>query len=233
MVTKKQYANAFKKEHRNFGTTQGNYASLLERIPTQIKNLSELVDVSDDDCKNVLRMDRLAFSRFCNVVLSDGGLKNSNHVSAKEKNRVAKFQFKRSGQTISKYFHGVLHCVLKLHSTFLVEPQPVPDDSSDPRWGKFKGCLGALDDTYIDVLVPTPDKDRYRNRKGHVSVNVLGVCDKDMKFVYVLTGWEGYAVDSRVLHDAINRTLGLRVPRGNTTKPDSLLLVHIKILIII
>ncbi|KAL8537679.1 hypothetical protein ACS0TY_012713 [Phlomoides rotata] len=122
--------------------------------------------------------------------------------------------FKRSGQTISKYFHGVLHCVLKLHSTFLVEPQPVPDDSSDPRWGKFKGCLGALDDTYIDVLVPTPDKDRYRNRKGHVSVNVLGVCDKDMKFVYVLTGWEGYAVDSRVLHDAINRTLGLRVPRG-------------------
>ncbi|KAL8515737.1 hypothetical protein ACS0TY_014426 [Phlomoides rotata] len=107
--------------------TNRRWFSLLERIPTQIKNLSELVDVSDDDCKNVLRMDQLAFSRFCNILVSDGGLKNSKHVSAKEK--------VRSGQIISKYFHRVLHCVLKLHSTFLVEPQQVPDDSTDPRWG--------------------------------------------------------------------------------------------------
>ncbi|KAL8485040.1 hypothetical protein ACS0TY_027371 [Phlomoides rotata] len=208
------FAFAFYWMHRakRLRNTNRRWFSLLERIPTQIKNLSELVDVSDDDCKNVLRMDRLAFLRFCNVLVSDGGLKNSKHVSAKEKvaiflfilahhskNRIAKFQFKRSGQTISKYFHGVLHCVLKLHSAFLVEPQPVPDDSSDPRWGKFKGCLGALDGTYIDVLVPTPDKGRYWNRKGHMSVNVLGVCDKDMKFVYVLTGWEGSATRWEIL----------------------------------
>ncbi|KAL8462552.1 hypothetical protein ACS0TY_033548 [Phlomoides rotata] len=128
------FAFAFYWMHRakRLRNTNRRWFSLLERIPTQVKNLSDLVDVSDDDCKNMLRMDRLAFSRFCNVLVSDGGLKNSKHVSAKEKvaiflfilahhskNRVAKFQFKRSGQTISKYFHGVLHCVLKLHSTFL------------------------------------------------------------------------------------------------------------------
>ncbi|KAL8476290.1 hypothetical protein ACS0TY_028820 [Phlomoides rotata] len=38
----------------------------------------------------------------------------------------------------------------------------------------FPGCLGALDGTYIDVHVPSVDKGRYRNRKGHCSVNVLG-----------------------------------------------------------
>ncbi|KAL8470799.1 hypothetical protein ACS0TY_033396 [Phlomoides rotata] len=73
------------------------------------------------------------------------------------KNRAMKFQFKRSGQTISKYFHGVLQFVLKLHSLFLVTPQPIPDDCTDTRWGKFKGCLGVLDGTYVDVLGSAAD----------------------------------------------------------------------------
>ncbi|KAL8503745.1 hypothetical protein ACS0TY_022458 [Phlomoides rotata] len=76
--------------------------------------------------------------------------------------------------------------------------QPVPDGSNDPRWGKFKGYLGALDGTYIDVHVPITEKGRYRNRKGLVTVNVLGS-----------------AADSRVLRDAINRTHRLKVPKGN------------------
>ncbi|KAL4344305.1 hypothetical protein AHAS_Ahas11G0165100 [Arachis hypogaea] len=42
---------------------------------------------------------------------------------------------------------------------------PVPDDFIDPRWKWFKGCLGALDGTYIDVTVPEEDKSRYRIRK--------------------------------------------------------------------
>ncbi|KAL8495822.1 hypothetical protein ACS0TY_019799 [Phlomoides rotata] len=45
------------------------------------------------------------------------------------KNKCVKFQFKRSGQTVSKHFHAVLQCVLKLHYLFLVQPQPVPEDN--------------------------------------------------------------------------------------------------------
>ncbi|KAG8363844.1 hypothetical protein BUALT_Bualt19G0064700 [Buddleja alternifolia] len=78
-----------------------------------------------------------------------------------------------------------------------------------------KGCLGALDGTYIKVTVPEIDKARYRTRKSEPSVNVLGVCDPKMMFIYSLTGWEGSTVDSRVLRDALNRPHGLRVPRGN------------------
>ncbi|KAL8524078.1 hypothetical protein ACS0TY_013879 [Phlomoides rotata] len=77
------------------------------------------------------------------------------------------------------------------------------------------GCLGALDGTYIEAKVPEVDKPRNRNRKGQVFVNVLGVCDTNMKFVYVLPGWEGSAADSRVLRDAISRTNGLKIPKGN------------------
>ncbi|KAL8507905.1 hypothetical protein ACS0TY_018452 [Phlomoides rotata] len=35
-----------------------------------------------------------------------------------------------------------------------------------------------------------------------------------MRFIYVLTGWEGSTADSRVLRDAIHRTNRLHVPRG-------------------
>ena len=64
------------------------------------------------------------------------------------------------------------------------------------------------------MTVPESDKPRYRTRKGHIATNVLGVCTRDLKFVYVLSGWEGSATDSRVLRDAITRHNGFKVPFG-------------------
>ncbi|KAL8531491.1 hypothetical protein ACS0TY_008182 [Phlomoides rotata] len=126
---------------------------------------------------------------------------------------VVKFSFKRSGQTIHTYFHNVLRAVLKLHEVLLAKPSPVTDDCTHLSWKHFKGCLGALDGTLIDVTVPETDKARYRTRKGTVSVNVLAACDRGMCFMYMLAGWEGSAADARVLRDAITRNDGLRVPR--------------------
>jgi hypothetical protein len=37
-----------------------------------------------------------------------------------------------------------------------------------------------------------------------------------MRFIYVLVGWEGSALDSRVLRDAISRPNGLKVLIGMT-----------------
>ena len=34
----------------------------------------------------------------------------------------------------------------------------------------------------------------------------------DLKFSYVLVGWEGSVHDSRVLNDALNRPKGLQIP---------------------
>ena len=76
-------------------------------------------------------------------------------------------------------------------------------------------CLGALDGTYIRVLAPLRDQPLYRNRKGQVAVNVLGVCDTKMRFVYVLTGWEGSAADAKVLGDAMQRENGFSIPSGS------------------
>lgn len=170
-------------------------------------------------------MTRRTFTTLCRLLETNGGLSNSKHLCVDEqvamflhilahhmKNRVIKFKFMRSGQTISKYFHDVLHSIIRLHGELLKRPEPVLENSTDERWKWFKNCLGALDGTYIRVRVPNQDKPRYRNQKGEIATNILGVCSQDLQFIYVLPGWEGSTADSRVLRDALRRTNGLKVP---------------------
>ena len=43
---------------------------------------------------------------------------------------------------------------------------------------------------------------------------MLAAITFDLKFCYVLAGWEGSAHDSRVLDDALHRSRGLKIPEG-------------------
>jgi hypothetical protein len=95
----------------------------------------------------------------------------------------------------------------------------------------IKNCLGALDGIHIRVRVPLDDKPRYRNRKGEITTNVLGVCSQKKQFIYILAGWEGSAADGRVLRDAINRRNGLRVPHGKENIFSNLIILLIIICI--
>ncbi|CAJ2651696.1 unnamed protein product, partial [Trifolium pratense] len=163
-----------------------------------------LINRDDAVCVNHLRMDIRSFRILCCLLRNEGKLKEDGLVCIEEqvaiflhilahhsKNRVIKFLFKRSGETVSRYFNLVLNGILRLHETLLKAPEPVPEDCLDERWKLFKNCLGALDGTHIQVNVPAIDKPRYRNRKGDISTNVLGVCSRDMQFIYVMPGWEG------------------------------------------
>ena len=44
--------------------------------------------------------------------------------------------------------------------------------------------------------------------------NVLAAVDFDLKFTYVLAGWEGSAHEATILADALERDDGFRVPEG-------------------
>ena len=55
----------------------------------------------------------------------------------------------------------------------------------------------------------------FRGRKTYATQNVMAVVDFDLRFTYVLAGWEGTAHDALVLRDALERENGLRVPQGN------------------
>lgn len=58
------------------------------------------------------------------------------------------------------------------------------------------------------------DAPRYRGRKDWPTQNVLAACTLDLKFTYILAGWEGSAADSRILHNALTRDDPLIIPAG-------------------
>ncbi|KAL8496916.1 hypothetical protein ACS0TY_020556 [Phlomoides rotata] len=151
-----------------------------------MKNMSYLCEVSDEDCRDQLRMDRATFHKLCFILQSVCGLKCSRRVSVPEKvamflsilahhtkNRCVKFAFKRSGQTVSKNFHAVLNSALRLHAMFLVKPQPIVEDDTDPRWQQFQ------------------DEDRVKFVRGHrswskIEEDALIMCLTNV----VIEGWK-------------------------------------------
>ena len=86
----------------------------------QIDALHMVVGRSDKDCHNLLRVNRHTFMRLIHL-LEERGLQNSRNVNVVEKvaiflwilahhnkNRPTKFQFLRSGETISRHFNAIL-----------------------------------------------------------------------------------------------------------------------------
>ncbi|PPD94579.1 hypothetical protein GOBAR_DD08392 [Gossypium barbadense] len=138
--------------------------------------------------------------------------------------RVIGSRYYRSTQTVHHYFRVVLRAILKLYRLVI----RLPDESTpseirnNPRfYPYFKDCIGALDGTHIRASVPPSMQGRFRNRKWGTTQNVLAAITFDLKFSYVLAGWEGSAHSSRILSDALSRPTGLRIPEGKHYLTDA------------
>jgi len=57
-------------------------------------------------------------------------------------------------------------------------------------------------------------KGKFRGRKERALQNVLAAITFNLKFIYVLAGWEESAHNSRVSGDALSRPSGLKVLEG-------------------
>ncbi|CAN1142645.1 Protein ALP1-like [Linum perenne] len=77
-----------------------------------------------------------------------------------------------------------------------VPPQILRDPKYYPY---FKDCVGAIDGVHVDAILPISQQIPFRGRKGNTTQNVLCVCSFDMRFTYVVAGWEGSAHDARIL----------------------------------
>jgi hypothetical protein len=74
--------------------------------------------------------------------------------------------------------------------------------------------VGAIKGTHVPTNVPVKIQGKFQDRKEGTTQNVLAAITFDVKFIYVLAGWEGNAHDSRVLGDALSRSSGLKIPEG-------------------
>ncbi|XP_050226165.1 uncharacterized protein LOC126675554 [Mercurialis annua] len=195
------------------------------------KELMEQIE-NNDDSRSLIRMTPQAFKTLVNILKHKKLLKDNNYscveeqvakclwiLGRNESNSIVKFIFRRSGETVSRHFHHVLKAIISLEDDFLVQPDgsTIPSEilhSGGRFYPYFKNCVGAIDGTHVRVKVLKEDASRYRGRKGIPTMNIIAACSFDLKFTYVLPGWEGSASDSRILENSLTREDKLKIPKG-------------------
>ncbi|KAJ4780766.1 nuclease [Rhynchospora pubera] len=126
--------------------------------------------------------------------------------------------FQHSEETVSRSLREVITALLRMIPEYMKLPQS--DEPIHPKLREgtdfypFKGALGAIDGTHIPAFPDSHEtfKERWRNRKGQVTQNVMAAVDFNGNFLTVVSGWEGSAHDALVLRRAIDD--GFTVPEG-------------------
>ncbi|KMS98421.1 hypothetical protein BVRB_4g093000 [Beta vulgaris subsp. vulgaris] len=189
-------------------------------------NIDSVLYCGDSHCLGQIRMRPSAFYSLCNILVEKGLLSESKQMSVKEQVLLFLYvlgdnvrfrdvggRFFRSTWTIHCYFHIVLQAILRLYP-YVVKPPGIdlqPEIQNNSRFFPwFEDFIGAIDGTHVRASVPLDMQERFRGRKDKTTQNVLASVDFDLKFTYVLAGWEGSAHDSRVLGDALKK--GFNVP---------------------
>ena len=216
----------------------GAFTEFEEKVAYRKYVLKKTYNGSETRCYDELRLTKRNFHNLCAMLREKCGLKDTKFVTVEENvamflqvvghgTKMRMIRFERSLETTSRHFKNVLDAILSLTGEFIKLPEPAatPPDDYKSKW--FPDALGALDGCHIPVFVNAADKGRYRNRKQDITTNMLGVVDWNMKFLYVLPGWEGSASDSRVLKDAmrIDRQDAFVVPQGTTLSLGFLFLI--------
>ena len=56
---------------------------------------------------------------------------------------------------------------------------------------EFSQCFAAIDGSHIPILTPKDDLLDYYNRKGHHSIVLQALVDREYKFMNAYVGWPG------------------------------------------
>ena len=123
-----------------------------------------------------------------------------------------------------RYVNAVVNAIVSpafYHRYVKLPSADVPPEIEDNKkfYPFFRNAIAAIDGTHINATPPAEARARYRNRKGLVSQNVLIACTFDMRFSYVLSGWEGSAADGAVYDDV--RRQDLEIPEGKYYLADA------------
>ncbi|XP_058727328.1 uncharacterized protein LOC131598774 [Vicia villosa] len=210
----------------------GNHApkELTRLSSTGAKFVDEVLNGPNQRCLDNFRMDKQVFYKLCDILETKGLLRDTNRIKIEEqlamfmfiighnlRIRAVQELFHYSGETISRHFNNVLNAVMSISKEYFQPPSLDVHEliSEDCRFFPyFKDCVGAVDGIYVPVTVGVDEQGPFRNPDGLLSQNVLAACSFDLKFCYVLAGWEGSATNLQVFNSAITRRNKLQVPEG-------------------
>ncbi|XP_072148926.1 protein ALP1-like [Setaria viridis] len=194
------------------------------RVPTVpgIKWVQETLS-NPTSCYNMFRMSCTLFHQLHDLLVESYGLRGTRRMStmealamflwingAPQSLRQVADRFVRSLETISRTFDLVLSCVIRLAVDIIRPKDPgfttIHQRLRNPRYAPyFNNSIGAIDGTHVPVVVPSNKVVQHMGRHGYPTQNVLAICDFDMRFTFVVSGWPGSVHDMRVFTDAVNK----------------------------
>ncbi|XP_059308308.1 uncharacterized protein LOC132059642 [Lycium ferocissimum] len=190
--------------------------------------MNSIFNGSDVHCVGQIRMSKHVFYELCNALRNTSLLCSTKYMFVQEQvlifSEIVGFNqefrkigshFYRSIDSIHRCFHTVLQAVLKLYPILTKSPNGTiqPEIRSNYRYYPwFADCVGAIDGTHVLASVPIEQQSRFRGRKGTTTQNVLAAISFNLKFTYVLAGWEGSAHESRILYYTLERPQGFQIP---------------------
>ncbi|KAL5578403.1 hypothetical protein UlMin_020102 [Ulmus minor] len=195
------------------------------RVPKHVSSFSghekmcELTTGHEGLLLEHIRMNRDCFHRLVTLFTVQNRLQETHTLTVQEQlmmfltmvahvdiNRRTSYEWKHSGETVSRYIDTISSHLVQLASRFIVPPDfndvSTVIAKNQRFFPYFQGCVGAIDGTHIPCVVDSDVAAAYRNRKGFTSQNVMAVVDFEMKFTYLVAGWEGSCHDARVLNVA-------------------------------
>ncbi|KAL2344127.1 hypothetical protein Fmac_005412 [Flemingia macrophylla] len=218
-------------EEENDGVSGNHVPKELSCLASNgVKFIDEVLDGKNGCCLENFRMDKHVFCKLCDILQAKGLLHHTNRIKIEEqlaifmfiighnlRTRAVQELFHYSGETISRHFNNVLNAIMSISMDFFQPPgYGVPSEIlQNPRfYPYFKDCVGAIDGIHVPVTVGVDEQGPFRNKNGLLSQNILAACSFDLKFHYVLAGWEGSATDLQIFNSAITRRNKLQVPEG-------------------
>lgn len=183
-----------------------------------------------------LKMSKEAFLELNTLLVTQGGLQASPKVSTSEKIMIfiqvllghsyghISSLFQHGMATISEITHSVVNSMERRNDKFISFPtggEPTSSKiSNDTKFSKYFGqCIGAIDGTHIQCVVPNDEAGRFRDRFGKTSQNVVCACNFDLTFSFFIVDYEGSAHDQKVLQKAYD--LGFTIPEGKYLLGDA------------
>ncbi|XP_057808729.1 uncharacterized protein LOC131023204 [Salvia miltiorrhiza] len=191
--------------------------SLMRRPKTRegFRFITRMMDGDPSQFRQLYRMYPDVFIKLCQIIREKAHVDDTRYTTVEE--MLATFliivrhndrycnvreRFGRSHFAASQNFNKILRALNTIAPDMMVKPTgaiPAKTRKSTRFNPYFKDCIRAIDGTHIPAMIRGRDVSCYRNRHG---------------FIYVLSGWEGSAHDSKILSDALSRPNGLHVPQG-------------------
>ncbi|GMN62636.1 hypothetical protein TIFTF001_031729 [Ficus carica] len=198
-----------------------NPQPMHDSMLTGSMRVEEILNGHEDVIQSMISMKSSTFRLLSNLLGGRGLLRPTNHMNVNEQlfiflaicsqgatNRHVSYLFQHSPETTSRWFFRVLKVICALKDEFIrpadyttVQPFIIEHEGKFRPW--FDGCIGAIDGTHVPCVPRRENADGWINRKGFHSQNILAACSFDMKFTYMLAGYEGSCHDARMLDEAI------------------------------